>query len=896
MKFLLRAILSMTAAAVPALTAFAQVLDTRAVPTYESVGLYWSNPGTTVAAGCTVRFRKVGELAWTQGLNMWLDTRNNECRGSLVHLTPNTQYEAELNVPAGLLPRTVLFKTWANQVPVASTVTVPSGTAMLNITQGGNAVTGYRVYQAANGAVLDGQDTAQYNVHINASFVVLRGFVLRGAQQHAIRIANNVTDVIIEDNDISGWGRSRGNGLGVNADSAVYAFCNASSTLTRVTIQRNEIHDPRYTSNSWSDGHPEGPQAITLERCPGNHVIRHNEIFSTTGRYFNDLISGSDNFSTTGFPNSDSDIYGNELSHAWDDAIEAEGGNNNVRIWGNYMDRTGTGIASTVTSIGPLYMFRNVYNRSRMLEKSPLDQDDRQAMFKAGSDATLGNGRRYIFHNTMLQAVEAGAVYKLGGSAGVSGTGSTKLIHNTVTRNNIWHLWRPWEAFYDDGANNDFGFDMYNGNPGATIVNGIQAIPFYAAGHGWQSESGGLYQLQTGTPGYDQGARIANFNDAFLGTAPDIGAGEAGSVAMSFGLAASPGPAVPGYRPTAGPPPPTTFTLAVTKAGSGAGTVTSSPAGISCGATCAANFANGSSVTLTAAAASGSTFGGWSGECSGTGACTVTMSAAKTVTATFSVATPANPARLANISTRMQVGTGDNVLIGGFVLSGSTNKTLVVRARGPSMASQIPGALQDPVLQLFSGQTQIAINDNWQTDANQSSLQSSGFAPSDARESAIYIALAPGAYTAIVSGAGGTTGVGLIEVFEVDAVAVPLINLSTRGKVLTGDNVMIGGFIIQGDGPQTVVVRARGPSLAAQGMPGTLADPVLQLFSGQATVASNDDWRAAANAAELQASGFAPSDDRESAVLITLNPGAYTAIVSGKGGSTGVGIVEVFAR
>jgi hypothetical protein len=241
--------------------------------------------------------------------------------------------------------------------------------------------------------------------------------------------------------------------------------------------------------------------------------------------------------------------------------------------------------------------------------------------------------------------------------------------------------------------------------------------------------------------------------------------------------------------------------------------------------------------------------------------------------------------------------TGDNVMIGGFIIGGSERKTVVVRARGPSLtATGDQGVLANPQLQLFTGQTQIAANDNWQDAANQSTVQASGFAPSDPREAAIYITLDPGAYTAIVTGVGGTTGVAIVEVFEVDAPTAPLINIATRGQVLTGDKVMIGGFIIQGDGPQSVVVRARGPSLAATGVPGTLADPVLQLFTGQTQIGSNDDWRSAANAAELQASGFAPADDRESAILVTLNPGAYTAIVSGKNGTTGVGIVEVFAR
>ena len=253
--------------------------------------------------------------------------------------------------------------------------------------------------------------------------------------------------------------------------------------------------------------------------------------------------------------------------------------------------------------------------------------------------------------------------------------------------------------------------------------------------------------------------------------------------------------------------------------------------------------------------------------------------------------------RLANISTRMQVLTGADVLIGGFIIGGSQAKTVVVRARGPSLIpAGVPNALANPVLQLFSGATQIGANDDWRQAANQAALSASGFAPSNDLESAILTTLAPGAYTAIVTGANLGTGVAIIEVFEVDLPQVPLLNISTRGKVLTGGDVMIGGFIIQGDSPQTVVVRARGPSLTAAGVPGALQDTVLQLFSGPTAIASNDDWPASADAAAIQSSGFAPSDTRESVIRITLNPGAYTAIVTGKNGTTGVGIIEVFAQ
>ena len=255
--------------------------------------------------------------------------------------------------------------------------------------------------------------------------------------------------------------------------------------------------------------------------------------------------------------------------------------------------------------------------------------------------------------------------------------------------------------------------------------------------------------------------------------------------------------------------------------------------------------------------------------------------------------------RLVNLSTRAAVQAGDNVLIGGFIIGGTGPKTVVVRARGPSLAAfGVAGVLANPLLQLFRADgTQAAVNDNWQQAANAAAIQASGFAPAHEFESAVRVTLDPGAYTAIVSGAGGVTGVGIVEVFEVDGPAVPLANISTRGRVLTGENVMIAGFVIQGDEPRQVVVRARGPSLAPFGVPGVLANPLLQLFSGDGTpLLANDDWQQAANAQALAASGFAPADAREAAILVTLNPGAYTAIVTGAGGATGVAIVEVFTR
>lgn len=249
---------------------------------------------------------------------------------------------------------------------------------------------------------------------------------------------------------------------------------------------------------------------------------------------------------------------------------------------------------------------------------------------------------------------------------------------------------------------------------------------------------------------------------------------------------------------------------------------------------------------------------------------------------------------LVNLSTRGEVGTGDNVLIGGFIISGSENKTIVVRAIGPSLtALNVPGALADPTLEIFSGSTRIHTNDNWQSDSD-ANLIPANLKPAEARESALIRTLAPGAYTAIIRGANLTSGVALVEVFEVNAsTTTRLVNLSTRGRVSTGDNVMIGGFIISGTQPKSVVIRAIGPSLSAAGVAGVLADPQLSIFSGQTEIHSNDNWQSDASSASIPAN-LRPTQSRESALLRSLAPGAYTAIVRGVSASSGVGLVEVF--
>ncbi|MBS0658738.1 MAG: hypothetical protein JSR82_10900 [Verrucomicrobia bacterium] len=258
---------------------------------------------------------------------------------------------------------------------------------------------------------------------------------------------------------------------------------------------------------------------------------------------------------------------------------------------------------------------------------------------------------------------------------------------------------------------------------------------------------------------------------------------------------------------------------------------------------------------------------------------------------------PTPRSALINVSTRLQVETGTGVAIAGFVLSGDAPKRCLVRALGPSLtAAGVNGALADPQLELRDSDGQlVAQNDAWADDAAASEVRAAGLAPGDALEGALLRTLAPGAYTAVVRGAAAGTGVALVEVYDLaPAPTARPVNVSTRGSVGTGERVLIGGFVLQGDRPRRVIVRALGPSLAAFGVNGALNDPVLELRDALGNLAaSNDDWQQS-QAVEIRASGFAPTRNAEAALIRTLAPGLYTAIVRGKSETTGVGLVEVY--
>jgi hypothetical protein len=241
-------------------------------------------------------------------------------------------------------------------------------------------------------------------------------------------------------------------------------------------------------------------------------------------------------------------------------------------------------------------------------------------------------------------------------------------------------------------------------------------------------------------------------------------------------------------------------------------------------------------------------------------------------------------------------------MIGGFIIRGNASKPVVLRGLGPSLVNLgVPAAnvLNDPVLELHGPNgSLITSNDDWTQSPQQAQIAASIFKPSDTRESVIIAALQPGAYTAVLKGAGQTAGIGLVEVYDTDqTVDSDLANISTRGFVRVGDEVMIGGFSLgNNSNPTRIAIRALGPSLSSFGITNPLADPTLDLHNANGTIMiSNDDWLTdPVSAAQLTTNGLALPNPKESGIFATLPPGPFTAILAGKNGTIGIGLVEIY--
>jgi hypothetical protein len=278
--------------------------------------------------------------------------------------------------------------------------------------------------------------------------------------------------------------------------------------------------------------HPIGPQAISFINGLGEHVIRHNRIYSDFEHMLNDAMGEHQNFGYGGFPGRDCDVHGNLVSHCWDDGLELEGANMNVRCWGNVIDWTFDGIGCATTSLGPCYIFRNIYLHSRRGPGTTSEAMRGQCFLKLGADprnAPFARGRIYVLHNSVLQPPDPnGPAGSLGAARGLHLTAPEKVQVNVISRNNILHLREESGTAVNDPQNspeNDFDFDMYCGvivAAAGSERNGVRARPELDGPVDW--ERPWMTSLVKGSPGVDAGVRLPNFNDDFAGGGPDIGA------------------------------------------------------------------------------------------------------------------------------------------------------------------------------------------------------------------------------------------------------------------------------------------------------------------------------------------------------------------------------------
>ena len=519
-----------------------------AVPTYECAGIYFKTPE---AGPCRIRYKELNAKSWNNGLDLVYDSRDGEYRGSIINLKPGIEYEAELEKSS--VKSRLQFKTRSDVFPVGKTTVLPEGESdrQITITESGTPESYHLVtVPAGSKSILNLKNVYDNGILIDADYVIVRGVEIRNAAVHGIRIRKNRHDIVIEQCHITFWGRIGGPRTYGNTDSGSDSGIYAEEATGNLTIQRNLIEDPRGASNDWETGHPSGPQGISIIQSNGGNVIRYNDIVSTEDHGFNDGIGGGSNYSFTGNVNCDSDIYGNIIRSVWDDAIETEGANRNVRIWGNYAHLFFNGIATACTSKGPLYIFRNVLGESRTGHSNTSGG----AYIKTGERNEFSGGRRFIFHNTALQP------------GGVFHAFTSHVNPNCVSRNNIFDVPGRLATDIEKEPASDYDYDYFSGTTrGATAQekNGIRfnvtpsGTRLYVSSYNLEfyprstvnSIKWGAFPYDFGerktnitdpvvwikNPLIDSGILLPGFNDNFTGRGPDLGAFETGTPPLEFG-------------------------------------------------------------------------------------------------------------------------------------------------------------------------------------------------------------------------------------------------------------------------------------------------------------------------------------------------------------------------
>lgn len=522
-------------------------LNPYSVTTFECAGLYWKVPEK---GSCKVRYREESGSLWKNGLDLVYDSRDSEYRGSIIGLNPGTKYQVELSNNSSKTELNIA--TRSDKFPVGKVTLLPAGEtdSTIIVTESGTPEQ-YHLITVPAGAksILNLKNVFRYGIEIDADYVIVRGVEIRNAAVHGIIIRKNRHNVVVEQCHMNFWGRMGGphtyGNVEGGSDSGIYG----ESGTSELTIQYNLIEDPRGASNDWETGHPDGPQGITIVQSNGGNIIRYNDIVTTEDHGFNDAIGGGSNYSFVGNMNKDSDIYGNLIRGVWDDAIESEGANMNVRIWGNYAHLFFNGIATAATSRGPLYVYRNVLGQSRTGHRNPIGG----AFIKTGEREPFAGGRRFIFHNTALQP------------GGVFSAFTGHVNPNCVSRNNIFDVPGNLATDLEKEPASDYDYDYFSGNDRGTAQekHGIRVgttpsgtrlyvesykLEFYPRKTINSIKWGALpYQfgekkvtitdpvLWVKNPMIDGGIVIPGFNDTYTGKGPDLGAFEVGAPPLEFG-------------------------------------------------------------------------------------------------------------------------------------------------------------------------------------------------------------------------------------------------------------------------------------------------------------------------------------------------------------------------
>jgi len=502
------------------------------------MSIYWSPAQGAAGREVSVRFREAGAKEWREGLPMrYNPVVTPECRedyrGSLVNLKPATTYEIALKLDGTDLLANCSATTWSEAFPVGDVIKGSSRKTALKVSQSGTA-SAYVLYDGT-GCTIDTDNQDNIGLAVEASYIILRGFTIRNVKQHGIRIFSG-HHIVIEDCDISQWGSEDEKGWGVNYQAGVYSN---NKAINAVVVQRCKIHHPSWDSNSWAEKHgpsthPAGPQAIVLWESAGNHVFRYNECWSDKDHYFNDGLGAGENGSHRGFPGADSDIYGNYIANCWDDGIEAEGGDQNVRIWNNYIEDVLIPVANAAVSIGPLYVWRNVSGHCYSPPGSSWNMTHGPFMKMGYADGVKWmTGHMYVFNNTVFQD-----------NLGAGGLGDDgRIIKHCTTRNNLLHLREEdrWSIANNRAhEDNDFDYDLLSGAfPSNHEKHGIAGVPHYITGAGFDPETRtGLFRLAADSKGAGAAVVIPNFCEAVEGVKPDMGAQDSGTAKMEFGLKA----------------------------------------------------------------------------------------------------------------------------------------------------------------------------------------------------------------------------------------------------------------------------------------------------------------------------------------------------------------------